>query len=260
MKTTYIFIFYGAPGRRALRGNLFFMIEKIYTIPVNEAFDLYINDPNGRFGCPICSIYKKLEEIELDTILGAAMMEPDIRIQTNEKGFCGKHFDLMFGMKNRLGLALIIESHLSHNIIKTIKGGLLSNKNKKLDKQKESCYVCGRIENFLVKMLETTALLWQREKEFKEKLLNQPYFCVNHYSSLLYTGEYTLPKKAFAGYSDDCKTVMVKYAEKLYADISWFVKKFDYRYEDEPWGDSKDAVERAIKFLSEYKNLDTLRR
>ena len=236
------------------------MIEKIYTIPVNEAFDAALNA--GHSGCPICAIYKKLEDIELDTILGAAMMEPDIRITTNEKGFCGKHFDMMFNMKNCLPLALMIESHLSQNIVKTLRGGIfnLSPKNKKFEKQKESCYVCGRIEKFSSKMLETTVLLWEQEKEFKEKLLKQPYFCLPHYSALLYTGEYTLSKKLYPDFAGNCKEVMVAYSEKLLADISWFVKKFDYKYQDEPWGDSKDAVERAIKFLSGYKDLDTLRR
>jgi len=231
------------------------MRENIYTIPVNEAFDLYS-------GCPICALYKKLEDIELDSILGAAMMEPDIRIETNKKGFCGKHFDIMFGMKNRLGLALMLESHLSHNIVKTLKGGLfnLSKNNKKLEKQSNSCYVCSKVEFHLTKMLENTAYLWEREKEFKEKLSKQQYFCMNHYSSLLYVGEYSLSKKSYANFSDECQKVMVRYAEKLLADVSWFVKKFDYNYENEPWGDSKDAVERAIKFLCEYKDLDTLRR
>ena len=32
-------------------------------------------------------------------------------------------------------------------------------------------------------------------------------------------------------------------------DVSWFCKKFDYRYDAEPWYNSKDAVERAIKFI-----------
>ena len=223
------------------------MAEKIYTIPVNEAFDLYS-------GCPFCSLYKKLEDDELDIILGAAMMEPDTRIKTNEKGFCGKHFDMMFGMKNRLGLALMIESHLSQNIIGTLKGGLLDfsgkAKAKKLEKQKHSCYVCGRIDHSLGLMLETAALLWHGEKEFKDKLLNQPYFCMSHYPELLSAGERVLPKKSYAGFSDACKKVMIKYAEKLLGDVSWFVKKFDYNYENEPWKDSKDAVERAIKFLS----------
>ena len=37
--------------------------------------------------------------------------------------------------------------------------------------------------------------------------------------------------------------------DELRGDVSWFCKKFDYRYENEDWGNSKDAVERAIKFL-----------
>jgi len=235
-------------GRTGLLKKETLMIEKIYTIPVNEAFDLYS-------GCPVCALYKKLEDNELDSILGAAMMEPDIRIETNKKGFCGRHFDMMFNMKNRLGLALIIETHLSHNIVKSLKGGLFSPapKNKKIEKQNGSCYVCGKIEFHLTKMLENAALLYEREKEFRDKLLNQPYFCMSHYSSLLYVGEYALPKKAYSDFAGDCKKVMAKYSEKLLADVSWFVKKFDYNYENEPWGDSKDAVERAIRFLSGYK-------
>ena len=40
------------------------------------------------------------------------------------------------------------------------------------------------------------------------------------------------------------------YFDKLRADVSWFCKKFDYRYENEPWGDAKDAPERAKVFLN----------
>ena len=32
-------------------------------------------------------------------------------------------------------------------------------------------------------------------------------------------------------------------------DVSWFCKKFDYRFDAEPWGNAKDSVERAIRFL-----------
>ena len=220
------------------------MIEKIYTIPVNEAFDLY-------FGCPVCSLYKKLEDTELDTILGAAMMEPDIRIETNKKGFCGRHYNLMFDMKNRLGLALMLESHLALNIIKTLQGGIFEPlKSKKIEKQSKSCYICDKISHSLGKMLENTALLWEREKEFREKLANQPYFCFGHYRDLVTVGEYMLPKKTYLAYADECKKVILAYAEKLLGDVTWFTKKFDYRNENEPWGDSKDAVERAIKFLA----------
>ena len=35
----------------------------------------------------------------------------------------------------------------------------------------------------------------------------------------------------------------------LNGDVSWYAKKYDYRYKDEPWYDAKDAVERALKML-----------
>lgn len=83
------------------------MKEQIYTIPVSEAFE-------ARSGkCPLCLLREKWEQNELDLILGASMMEPDIRIQTNEKGFCNDHLHKMYARGNRLPLALTLESHLA---------------------------------------------------------------------------------------------------------------------------------------------------
>ena len=39
-------------------------------------------------------------------------------------------------------------------------------------------------------------------------------------------------------------------AKERGGDVSWFCKKFDYRYEKEDWKNSKDAVERALDFLN----------
>ena len=69
------------------------IVEQIYTIPVNEAFDAAAEKPE--LGCPFCALYRKLQNDELDIILGASMMEPDVRIQTNEKGFCKEHFGII---------------------------------------------------------------------------------------------------------------------------------------------------------------------
>ena len=43
--------------------------------------------------------------------------------------------------------------------------------------------------------------------------------------------------------------IEMAYFDKLSADVSWFCKKFDYRYDEEPWYNSKDSVERSMKFL-----------
>ena len=56
-------------------------------------------------------------------------------------------------------------------------------------------------------------------------------------------------KKQFAAFEKQSAEVVLEYFDALREDVSWFCKKFDYRYNDEPWYNSKDAVERAIKFL-----------
>ncbi len=226
-------------------------MEQIYTIPVNEAFEASAAD--NSCGCPFCSLYNKLEDNELDLILGASMMEPDVRIKTNEQGFCRTHYDMMFVRKNRLGMALTMESHLAE-LRKEIKdGGLFSqagaNAIKRIGDLRDSCYVCRRIDFNFGHMIETAVFLWDKDEEFREKLSGQPYFCLPHYHALLCCARDRLGKKRFAEFEKACADIVNSYAEKLEGDVCWFCKKFDYRYDSEPWYDSKDAVERTIKFL-----------
>lgn len=229
-------------------------MEKIYTIPVNEAFEASAADHTC--GCPFCALYRKLEENELDLILGASMMEPDVRIKTNEQGFCNTHYDMMFTRKNRLGMALMFESHLDKLREETYGKGLSSLKGigteamKRLERLESSCYVCGRIEFSIEKMFQTSVLLWEKDPAFRVKLKNQPYICLPHYRMFVECGRGGLSKKLFTDFYKEVSAVVNTYFDTLREDVSWFCKKFDYRYENEPWGNSKDAVERAIKFTS----------
>ena len=230
-------------------------MEQLYTIPVNEAFEASRDDP--ACGCPMCALYTRLQENELELILGASMMEPDVRLRTNAEGFCRRHYGMMFGRKNRLGLALMMESHLAE-VNKSLSDegfmalftGAGTQTVKKLGRLDESCYICGRIEMHFSRMFETVLLLWQREKEFRAKLNAQPMFCLPHYRRLLEVGKLSLNKKEFPDFLEAVGSIVRRYAETLGEDVSWFCKKFDYRYQDEPWKNSKDAVERTIRFLS----------
>lgn len=226
-------------------------MEQIYTIPVNEAFEKSAADKSC--GCPFCTLYNKLEGDELDLILGASMMEPDVRIKTNEKGFCRTHYDMMFVRKNRLGMALTLESHLDDLTRELKDGGLSGGSGKKpvsrIEALESSCYVCERISFNFGHMVETAVLLWQGDENFPEKLKAQPYFCLPHYKMVLKYAQQRLNKKQLKEFVGDCEKIQNKYIEELKGDVSWFCKKFDYRYDAEPWYNSKDAVERSIKFL-----------
>ena len=60
----------------------------------------------------MCRMRQMLEERKAEYITGSAMMEPSVRIKTNEQGFCFRHFDMMVRLGKRLSNALILESHL----------------------------------------------------------------------------------------------------------------------------------------------------
>ena len=74
------------------------MRESILTIPVTDIFE-------PKCGCPICRLRDTLEQRTVEYIMGAAMMEPDVRMETNKLGFCKTHFEQMRACKNRLSLA-----------------------------------------------------------------------------------------------------------------------------------------------------------
>ena len=57
------------------------MRDDICTIPVSEGFE-------EKDGCPLCRMRAIAEKRVIDYIMGAAMMEPDVRLNTNELGFC----------------------------------------------------------------------------------------------------------------------------------------------------------------------------
>ena len=232
------------------------MLEKIYTIPINEAFDASAADRAK--GCPFCALKEKLENDEVELILGASMMEPDVRIKTNEQGFCRRHLTEMTGRRNRLGLALILESHLAEiksDMADPALSGLTGGKGKKacerIARLEKSCYVCARAENSLSHMFDNAAALWEAEPEFSAKLKAQPWFCLPHYRRFIEAARGQISKKRFSDFYAELSGVENAYFEELCGDVSWFVKKFDYRYDKEPWGNAKDSVERAVAFLGD---------
>ncbi|MBQ8404328.1 MAG: hypothetical protein IJX55_07900 [Clostridia bacterium] len=228
------------------------MPETIYTIPINEAFDK--TEESETPSCPFCELYEMLENNALEAVMGAAMMEPDIRIETNRLGFCRNHFNRIYEKGNRLGLALILESHIAEVNEKVFKKPLFDSKGEKSEKAiesiSESCYLCNKIAYSLTKMFSNTIYIWETDEDFRRKFKNQRCFCLPHYRKLLQYGRNDLDKKQFAEFFEVAKGIEKKYIESLGEDVSWFCKKFDYRYDNEPWGTAKDSVPRALDFLS----------
>ena len=233
-------------------------MEQIYTIPVNEAFDAVAEHPEE--GCPFCKLYKRLEEDELEIILGASMMEPDIRIKTNEQGFCHGHYRRMLKRKRMLGMGLMMESHLDE-VEERIDGkGAFGPARKTsiglLRTLEDDCYVCARISKNLNAMIATAVYLFETERDFYVKFRKMPFFCLPHYRMMLEYASKKTSKRVYADLFDAAHEIQKTYMQALRGDVSWFCKKFDYSYEEEPWYNSKDSVQRSVKFLTGFMSDD----
>ncbi len=232
-------------------------METIYTIPINEAFEAAMEDKEkGICTCAFCTVAKKLEEDELDLILGASMMEPDIRQRTNEQGFCPECFSKMLRRQKRLPLALMLESHLDELHTFLTKKGVFGTSPEKASKRLEilqsDCYVCHKVKTNLKRMMANAVYMWESDPAFVKKVKGQSMICLEHFTKLLSAAQ-GLNKKKYAALYEDFSEPTYRYLGELCGDVSHFCKKFDYRYENEPWYNSKDSVERAIKFLSGEK-------
>ena len=188
------------------------------------------------------------------------MMEPDIRQKTNELGFCHSHYSMMQRRRRMLGIGLMLESHLAE-VAKKLDGPvLIGNKARAavgaLGKLESDCYVCSRIDKNLSMMISTAVYLWESDVHFPKKYSNVKYFCLPHYKRMIDYASKKMNKRAFSELYEVAHEIEAAYVKALQGDVSWFCKKFDYRYDEEPWYNSKDSVQRSIKFLCGELGLD----
>jgi hypothetical protein len=257
------------------------MKEKIYTIPVTEAF-------KEDCECPMCKLESDAEAKYIEYFLGPSLMEPDHRIETNKKGFCAQHFKQLYNrQENRLGLSLMTGTHFSEQnkkleklyhthaaeikkdanipILKKASNIIRSRKTSTeifideliqyLEETQCTCAVCDKLRFTMDRYVDVILYLFFEEKDFRECFKSKKGFCIKHLKELLYgMHEYLSPeRKAVILY--DILNMQLENMDRLHHELDWFSKKFDYRNHDKPWGNSKDALSRTICKLTGISNL-----
>lgn len=226
------------------------MREDICTIPISEAFEE--ND-----GCPVCRMYKTVEDRIVEYIMGAAMMEPDIRIETNRLGFCEKHLRAMMKRRGRLQLALMLETH-TDELYKELFKGVLSSRQKNAEKAKAkrcSCFICEKIDWGFSRMTETIYRTYETDRDFRALFDGQDYFCMEHYAMLVSSASKKTMRRFYGEFTEVLEKKASDYLKSLSADLKKFCSMYDYRNSgaDADWGNSKDSIERTVEFLTGYK-------
>ena len=203
--------------------------------------------------CPLCAIKKKVEENLLYEFLNDAVMEETTRLKVNAKGFCDKHFDMLYKRQNKLSLALQIGTR-TDEIMPLLKSPNSVKAAKKLSEKiaaaSKSCIICELIDESMEKYYKTIAQMFAKEKDFAEKLKNTKGFCLFHYAKLLeYAGCAGLKSKEYIRLL--AETEKEKFTA-LKKDLKTFCDKHDYRNAYMPLGDAETALPRMrVKLYGE---------
>ncbi len=201
---------------------------------------------NENCECPLCEIKKIVEEQFLHEFLNDAVMEDNTRISVGKKGFCDKHFDMLFARQNKLSVALQVRTRIDNlgylfEDISSVKSAI--KRAEQVDKAFSTCVVCDMIEQSMVKYYKTIAQMFLKEKDFVKSLLSTKGFCLVHYAELLKYSKY-------AGYMAKHYVQILAELERkniarINSELKEFCDKHDYRNACKPLGNAETALPRT---------------
>ena len=243
------------------------MKQHIDTAPV---WEVYRTDCE----CPLCLIQDRLEAASVEYFLGESVMEPSQRIEVNKKGFCGRHFRNMFDAGNRLGLALMTHSYMKNTLkwfeesVKRTAEAASGEAAKPVFKRvigkkgegmavcadevlalEDRCVMCERIRDDVDRYIYTLLYMYRHEPEFPKLFEASKGMCLTHYGQTLKMAPEHLSGEALKRFTETLGRLELENLRRVADELEWFTRKFDYRNEDKPWGNSRDAVERSINKL-----------
>ncbi len=255
------------------------MKEKLYTIEMRDA--VHAGDE-----CCFCWLERKLEQENLEFVLGSSYMESDIREQTSEKGFCRHHTKMMYDYGNTLGNAWILKSRMeavnrgfkrqmaalgtgaggTESPVPAKKGGLFGRLKPAgggaasgsadsapleqwLRSEESHCYICGRMDGIYQRMLDTFVYMLRNDEEFVQELTAGKGMCLHHFADVLAVCRKSLKPQEQSQWIPRLAELTSRNLDRIQGDIDWLIEKYDYRNKDADWKESRDAVQRTMQKL-----------
>ena len=233
------------------------MKQKIYEIPIWDAYEI------ENCECPICSIEKKIENQFIETLFTEMVMDVNLNPQLVENfRFCHEHFEKLYKYPDKCGLAILTDRilYLEREALEKIKQGSKTNAKKSFsipfvkkssisDKSEEqACLLCSRLHKDMDNYCDTIHKLWEKEEKFKSIFSESRGFCLQHFEMIVSS------PSASNEFKNVCIELQEKNLNRIQGELQWFITKNDYRFVDEPWKTSKDALLRTIqKLIGNYE-------
>lgn len=227
-----------------------------------------MHDAYGAGGeCPLCTLAARAEQALAASFGSSRGMEPAVRVQTNEKGFCPAHSALLHAGQGKLGLALVMHTHLVHSLpgLRSALEGTreaaaagrkgeakLDSLAADLEARRDSCYICDRLETELEHFAFTILYLWQKDPAFPATLKASRGFCLVHFLRMLSAARGTLQGDGLSRWLADVVPLMTAGLEKLEKDLHAFTQLHQGASGGLGSEEERTALSRAIQKLSGF--------
>jgi hypothetical protein len=216
-------------------------------------------------GCALCRLRAKSAERFVDSLLWESVLDPGTRQQIRQaRGFCLEHAPLFLRSGAALGTAILTHDVLSDltKLLDTV--GYQARPAVSLRRVWEvlfprqpasatarlvtrlapqtPCPVCKHVESMEQVYLTTLLDALGADEEMAALLQGSGGLCLPHLRSAL-----TLVRRESVYRS--LMTAQRLAWERLAGELSEFIRKQDYRFRDEPWGEEGNAWLRAVAAL-----------
>ena len=185
--------------------------------------------------CPLCTLREGAEETYLRSFQHSRVMEPSVRVKTNESGFCPDHYRKLYARENKLGLGLVVHTHLQEKLpelraafqamrIAGRKGRKADDAASSLARLRERCFICDLLRGDLDRYAFTILFLWGKDVDFMPTFRSSRGFCLEHFLSILAKARTMLRADRLQRWLDDTVTLMTDSLERLERELDAFTQ------------------------------------
>jgi hypothetical protein len=185
--------------------------------------------------CPLCTLMEGAEETYLRSFQHSRVMEPRVRVKTNEAGFCPDHYRKLYARENKLGLGLVVHTHLQEKLpelraaFETMRA--TARRGRKIDeiaaylaRLHDRCFICDLLRGDLDRYAFTILFLWSKDAEFLPRFRSSRGFCLDHFLSILAKGRVMLRADRLERWLGDVASLMTDSLERLERELDAFTQ------------------------------------
>lgn len=198
-----------------------------------------VHDAYERGGeCPLCDLEEAAENTYLRSFQHSRVMEPNVRVQTNRTGFCPGHFRKLYDGENKLGLSLVVHTHLQHirpHIAEAMDALLEAADGRRPREQlaaaaapmaalRDACFICGLLDADRQRYAFTVLYLWSRDPGFSAAFRASRGFCIPHFLAVLDEASKSMKADRIKGWLAETIPLMKSSLELLEEDLGAFTQ------------------------------------